>query len=1212
MTAIVAAFEWRYQLRGTAWRICVLLFLLLSFIVFTVPNLSLGGGHVHHNAPYLVLVAELSFSLMAVFPVAAIAVSAILRDQETTFAPILFTSGIRQAPYLIGRFLGSYAACVLVLLGVPIGAELGAAMPWNAAQDIGPYYPGALCLGFLVIVLPNLLFICAAMFTAAAMTRRMIGPYVVALTILLFDTLTNILKGMGPWLEKLAALIDPMADIAQDLGTRYWTILERNTLPLPLTTLLIFNRLIWIGISLGLLVGLLALFRFRETPPARRRKPRSAAEAAIPAFDPTHLPRPRFGVATMAAQFGLRLRFEMAQVARSPGFIILLLLGLIFTVVSTLNLQEMYGTPAWPVTPLMIKLLRAMMGLFGILIVTFYAGDVVWREKEHRIEGLIGATPVPDWVMVLSKVPAISLLVFALLLASVLVAMGRQLLQGYTHLEALHYLLWFVLPVGVQLGLIVVLATFFQVISPRKYIGWGLIFLFIVSRSPAAFLGWNDILYTYGATPGLPLSGMNGVGRFWVGVVWSDLYWGCVAILLLVACQLLWRRAGGIGLRARLSGAARRMTPALGGVALLAFLCAIGCGHWIYLNTHVWNRFTTTNGKENETAAYEKALIRYVPVPQPSVSAVKFVIDLYPRAPEMTVRGRYELTNRTNKALTHVHVRMLDDDTHLEAIAIEGAQLEREYPRFHYRIYAFDHPLAPGTTTVMTFRTRRGQTGFRNKANTALGISRNGTFVRNMRFAPLIGMNRIGLISDPAKRRRHHLPPAPPIATLEDKAALGDNYIHADWTTADITVTTDADQTPVAPGARISDVTHDGRRTAHFVTQAPVLNFFAVQSARYAERHATYTGPGGPIALTVFHDPKHSFNVDRMISGLKAGLAYDIPHFGPYQFSYVRIVEFPGYANLAQAFAGTIPYSENIGFIANLSKPERIDYVTYVTAHELGHQWWAHQLIGADMQGATMLSESLAQYSALMAMRQRYGDSLVRRFLKYERKSYLGARGRQEEYPLARVEDEPAVYYNKGALVMYRLQDVIDQDRVNAALRSLLARYRFRDAPYPRSIELVNAFKAQAPGNARLIADLFTMITLYDLKAARATATRRPGGGYDVAVTLSARKLHAGRDGKETDALMDEPVMLRVSAEGYDPNNAATASRAVTQTVRLRSGRQTVHIVTPFKPGEASVDPDAHLIDRDEDNNTVTVTLAAPGSHGSGASSSPASSIANP
>ncbi|GIR71518.1 MAG: hypothetical protein CM15mP74_27690 [Halieaceae bacterium] len=154
-----------------------------------------------------------------------------------------------------------------------------------------------------------------------------------------------------------------------------------------------------------------------------------------------------------------------------------------------------------------------------------------------------------------------------------------------------------------------------------------------------------------------------------------------------------------------------------------------------------------------------------------------------------------------------------------------------------------------------------------------------------------------------------------------------------------------------------------------------------------------------------------------MLDAMAVSLDYFQKNFGPYQFDYARIIEFPGYASFAQAFAGTVPYSERIGFIANAADGNDIDYVTYVTAHEYGHQYWAHQLISAYMQGGTMLVETMAQYSALMVMKQMYGEEQIRRFLKYELDAYLSARGGEviEELPLYRVRESGLIHYRKGA-----------------------------------------------------------------------------------------------------------------------------------------------------------------------------------------------------
>jgi len=378
-----------------------------------------------------------------------------------------------------------------------------------------------------------------------------------------------------------------------------------------------------------------------------------------------------------------------------------------------------------------------------------------------------------------------------------------------------------------------------------------------------------------------------------------------------------------------------------------------------------------------------------------------------------------------------------------------------------------------------------------------------------MEIAPAIGMGRDMLLQDRAKRRKYGLPAELHPAKLEDLSATRSTYFGGGWTTADITVSTVADQTPIAPGRKIFDQVANGRRTARFVSDAPILTFFSIQSARYAERHRLYKG----IDLGIYYHPAHAWNVDRMLNALQHGLDYYQANFGPYQFKQARIIEFPAYDSFAQAFANTMPYSEAIGFTADATDNDAIDYVTYVTAHELGHQWWAHQIIGADMQGGTMLSETLAQYSALMVMKHLYGEDAMRRFLKFELDGYLRRRGGEgiEEQPLERVENQQYIHYNKGSLVMYLLQDRLGEDAVNRALRSILDKYRFKGAPYPRSIELVDAFRneAKTPEDKALVADLFERITVYDLKADAPTAVRRKDGKWDVTLPVEAHKYYA-------------------------------------------------------------------------------------------------------
>jgi aminopeptidase N len=327
---------------------------------------------------------------------------------------------------------------------------------------------------------------------------------------------------------------------------------------------------------------------------------------------------------------------------------------------------------------------------------------------------------------------------------------------------------------------------------------------------------------------------------------------------------------------------------------------------------------------------------------------------------------------------------------------------------------------------------------------------------------------------------------------------------------------------------------------------------------------------------------------------MEAGLDYYQANFSPYQFHQVRVLEFPSpQGEFAQSFANTIAWSEGIFFIADNRDPDRIDMVTYVGAHELAHQWWAHQIVGADEQGSTALSETLAQYSAAMVMKHLYGPDMMRKFLKFELDSYLRARGGEliEEEPLERVENQPYIHYRKGSLVMYRLQDEIGEAAVNRGLRHLLHDFAFKGPPYPTALDLVRDLRQEAPADKQqLITDLFEKITLYDIRTVSAASRRRPDGRYDLTLTVDAKKLYADGQGHETAAPMAET--LQVGAFDVEPGRSGYDQSKVIAVQRLpvHSGLQTLSLVVSRPPKFAGVDPFNILIDRNSSDNVARVT----------------------
>jgi aminopeptidase N len=578
-------------------------------------------------------------------------------------------------------------------------------------------------------------------------------------------------------------------------------------------------------------------------------------------------------------------------------------------------------------------------------------------------------------------------------------------------------------------------------------------------------------------------------------------------------------------------------------------------------------------------------------MPQPVVRHVELDVALYPDEIRAEVRGRYRLVNETQAPIERLHVRLLNSGLELVGVDFPAARLEHDDEAFGYRIYRLDSPMRPGEERSFAFRTRREQVGFR-ASGTETGLAANGTDLNSLELTPRIGMSDVGLLEDPALRREYGLPERAPLPRLDDLAATRlDPSGDLSWTTADITVSTLADQIPIAPGKRVSEQVRNGRRTARFVSAAPIKNYFSIQSGRYAVRRLSHGG----VEHSVYFHPEHHWNVDRMLNAMRASIDYYRQAFGPYQFDQARIVETPSYRRSGgQAFPNTLAVGETV-FGWDIRDPEELDMVTMLTAHELAHQYWGHQVEGARMQGASLLGESLSQYSALMVLKKLRGEGDIRRFLRFQLDRYLSGRRTQvlEEQPLVSAGlDQDYVNYGKGALALYLLQERIGEAAVNRALRRFVHRYRFTVAPYPRSVELIAFLRKEARTgeDQALITDLFERITLYDLKVQAPKAVRRRDGRWEVAVPVEAKKFYARGKGEEREAPLDDLIEIGLftaepGAGSFDKGNVIRMERR-----KVRSGKQVFRFVTDRKPTHAGIDPYNFHIDRNSEDNVESVT----------------------
>jgi aminopeptidase N len=374
------------------------------------------------------------------------------------------------------------------------------------------------------------------------------------------------------------------------------------------------------------------------------------------------------------------------------------------------------------------------------------------------------------------------------------------------------------------------------------------------------------------------------------------------------------------------------------------------------------------------------------------------------------------------------------------------------------------------------------------------------------------------------------------------------------------------------------------------------VNYYSFLSARYEVAREEWNG----IKLEVYYLKEHPWNVPRMMTSMKKCLDYYTKNFGPYDHKEARIIEHPFIEGLGGgiAFPGTMPYSETAGFIANLSHPEDIDRVFFVVAHEMAHQWWGYQVVGAYMEGFSVLSETLAEYSAMMVMEKEYGRDIMRKFLAYHMNDYLRGRGQARfgENPLLTVniaKKQSYIAYNKGCIAMYYLREMIGEDAVNRALRKIVQKYSYAPPPLPTSYTLVDALREETPPNLQyLIKDLFEDIILFSNRTVDATAVKRPDGKYDVILKVESKKFRADAQGKETEIPLDD--WIDIGAFAKPASGRKYGDTLYRKRLHITQQNSTFTFTTAQPPDTAGIDPFLLLIDRVPDDNVKSVTLASP------------------
>ena len=1181
----IVRFELTFHARRVSTYVYAFMWFALAALMMSMPA---GRENAVINSPWKI--ADVSAMLMAfgTIVLSGLCGMAVCRDFEEDTYQVFFTTQMGPREYLLGRLTGSLIVSLAVFLAIPAGLLVGTVVPWADHEHMAPIRLWAYVQPYFLFIVTDILASGALFFALGALTRSVTVVYLQGVAfVALYLVVTRLMEGSLN--DFWPSLFDPFAAGTKAQVSKYWTLAEMNTRLIPLAGAMLWNRLIWLGVGGVALLAALRFFpfsaealarggRMKTGRPVEHHDPHGASVRILPVVL-------RFDLASTASRFFALSRLRIWTIVTHLPFAAIVLFSVAMEVVNGWGGPWAGDTPVYPVTYL-------MTGNFGIamaiVVTAMYAGEIVWQERTLRYDQVHDALPMPGWLNFASQLAAL-LVVQAVILAAMMASgMAQQAALGYYRFEVALYLKELFVVQWSSLILWAVMALFIQTLVPNKFAGHAIVIGIFLGPGLFSSLAekWHVLLpsnmYDYATTPWPRYSDMNHYGPNLRPFVWYTLYWTALALVVAAVALVFARRGTDTGWRIRWrQGRARLGAPVLAtmGVCLASF---IGLGGYLYHDARVVNTdYTPSWVDEARRARYEREFKQYETLPQPKVTAVDVTVDLEPERAAMRARGTYTLVNTSSQPIPAVHV--FDSTRTQRQLSFDRPFRETRFDKeLQYHVYTFERPLAPNESVHMSFTLGREQLGFQD---TRTVLVANGTFTNSGLF-PEIGYQRGNELDREDQRRKQGLAPTrTDLPPPETPGVRSRNLFtqDADWISFKTTVSTAPDQIAIAPGYLTREWTEGGRRYFTYeMGDTKILKFFAFLSARYAVKRVPWHG----VNIEVYYDPQHPYNVDRMIDAAKKGLDYYTASFGPYQFRQFRILEFPRYEQFAQSFANTVPYSEGIGFISHPTKEDDLDYPLYITAHELAHQWWGHQVTGAAAQGSNTLSESFSEYSALMVMEHAIGPAALRLYLKHDLDRYLkGRRGETRgEQTLARVTRQGYVWYAKGSLVMYALKDYIGEERLNTVLRNFLEKTKFRDE-HPTIEDFLADLRAAVPDDQKaFVTDFFETITLFDNRAVSATWRETPDKRYAVTLRVTSSKLRADDKGNETEIPINDLVDIGIfSGKGKAEKALFLEKRRLTQH------DSTFEIVVDTQPERAGLDPYNKLIDRVSDDNVVTV-----------------------
>lgn len=1163
-------FEWHYHTRSLLFYASFLVYFSFGFLLSNMGNAAFPG--IYKNSPFMITYFVGLFSMNTVFSTTLFVAQSFLRESETKFDTIIYATPVSKWYYLGSRFLMAFLVSAFSFAMFDLGMMMGHLMSSLPKEDLGVFSLFNYIWPFVTMALPNIFFCTAFLAGLAWLTRNKLMIYVGGLFIFILYIVGSIFSnspvfaGASPASAasmSIVAKLDPFGLAAFFEQSRYWTAVERNANNIMLIDNFLFNRILLLLISIGVLFLSYRLFSFRKMKAKKITKHRViVTESAVSRFvkvQKTEFQTLKHNLEVLKSF----VKIDVALIIKGiPFLLILILLGglLIIEIKDEINggirMAESITT-----TGLMISTIMDRLPFVLILILLFYSNELVWRSESARFGMLEKVTPYNQSVVFISKLISLSIVPFVLILLGILIGISFQVIKGNAPIELGLYssLFYFI---GLPMVLVSVLILTIQNIIKHRYIGLvtATIMTLLFSTSVGGLVGIHYPLLRFAETLKMEYFDMNGFGKYVFSFHIKMLYSIGISFILLFLSGILWKKKSFLlknNLKTSKVNFVQKSILALGCLFLISF------GSFIFYETNIKNPYLTKEEALNWSEKYETKYRRFEDLAQPTITSLTTNVDLFPETNSYNVSGSYQLTNNSDKPIDSL-LLYIDENIQLISATIPKAKMITNDSHFNHYWYKLNMPLQPKETMTMSFLFTSSWSPF--KGHTPFNsIIDNGSFMRISRYFPRLGYQSGHEISDSKERVKRKMKSQKPLKKLEDLDVNPYDFIDLD-----AIVSTSADQIAVGSGDLIKEWKSNNRNYFHYKSDRKMPFRFAFSSAKYEVKKEVYRG----ISIEIYYDKRHDRNIEELLSATKKTVDYCQQNFGKYPHKVIRFAEISAFVEgfAATAYPGTIFMKENMGFNSDISRGDKEDVINQLAGHELSHEWWGNtQLSPEEKEGGVIMTETLAQYTELMLYEKRHGRDRALETVKVHLDLYLSSRSFDLETPLYKTTYEtPHLQYNKGMVIMYQLRQLIGESNVNKALKSVYKNYSYPNKPADSRDLIAEIYKVTPTELYSKIDEMFKQIITYSSKVESVNSRMISDKKYEVTFTVSTSKFKEDSKGKRKLIPNDATIDIGI----YDEND-----KLIVQSFPIKSNKVEGEITVLTPPNSIVIDPNLKNMD---------------------------------